>query len=190
VFGPSTDIHPTENLVGRATIPAHRVLRNAPGATKRVRLIVREPAHIAVLRGEGVDIDDLGRLKQATRFWDFSPACENAYREKIAAEEADKAKRSTRRTTYRQQAEKRGTTDAQKVEDYVEERESAWLETQGEKHLLKHGVSTDGAAGGGGDSLSADEDIENDANEQQFPDTGDINLYTNNYIQGGVGEHE
>jgi hypothetical protein len=157
----------------------------------RVRLIVREPAHIAVLRGEGVDIDDLGRLKETTRFWDFSPACENAYRKKIAAEEADKAKRSTRRTEYRQQAEKRGITDAQKVEDYVEERESAWLEKQGQKHRLKHGVSTDGAAGGGGGgSLSADEDIENDANEQQSPDTGDIKLYTNNYMWGGAGEHE
>jgi hypothetical protein len=60
-------------------------MRTRRGTATGLRLVVREAAHIALLRAEGVEIDDLGRLNDVAAFWDFSHGCELAYRNNIAA---------------------------------------------------------------------------------------------------------
>jgi hypothetical protein len=61
-----------------------------------------------------------------------------AERDKLAAAKykrnnPEKARQSARRSRFRAQAKKRGMTDPQDIEDYVKERESAWLEKNGQK---------------------------------------------------------
>jgi hypothetical protein len=77
-----TNITPSDNLKGRSSLPAHRVLRKVP---TRLRLKARDAAHVGLLQAEGANVDDAGNLTSLERFWDFSSACDNAYRDKVAA---------------------------------------------------------------------------------------------------------
>jgi hypothetical protein len=90
---PATDILFSENLLGRSTIPEHRVLRNPLARGKQKRLMVRDASHVVTLRAEGVRIDDVGRLQGMEAFWDFSESCEQSYRDKVVATEAAKYSR-------------------------------------------------------------------------------------------------
>jgi hypothetical protein len=73
------------NLAGRCTAPIHRVLMQDPGLKRGIRLIVRDPAHIALLLGEGVNLDARGVLQSLDRFWDFTPRCVLEYENRRAA---------------------------------------------------------------------------------------------------------
>jgi hypothetical protein len=77
-----TNITPSENLQGRSSLPAHRVLRKA---LTGLRLKARDTAHVGLLQAEGANVDDEGNLTSLETFWDFSSACDNAYRDKVAA---------------------------------------------------------------------------------------------------------
>jgi hypothetical protein len=74
----------TENLAGRATLPAHRVLKKVERSKNgsHCGYGVREDAQIAKLQSEGVSIDSKGRLTAKDAFWDFSPECEKRHLEK------------------------------------------------------------------------------------------------------------
>jgi hypothetical protein len=56
-----------------------------PGLKRGIRLIVRDPAHIALLLGEGVNLDARGVLQSLDRFWDFTPRCVLEYENRRAA---------------------------------------------------------------------------------------------------------
>jgi hypothetical protein len=88
---PVTNPGRPENLVGRSNTPTYRVLKNIakiPAATKGVMLMVRDPAHIPLLQGEGVKVDSIGRLESLEHFWDFSPECQQKYEDQLAAASA------------------------------------------------------------------------------------------------------
>jgi hypothetical protein len=77
-----TNITPSDNLQGRSSLPAHRVLRKVPTG---LRLKVRDAAHVGLLQAEGANVDDAGNLTSLEKFWDFSSACDNAYRDNVAS---------------------------------------------------------------------------------------------------------
>jgi hypothetical protein len=76
--------------VGRCTAPIHRVLMQDPEEKRGTRLIVRDPAHIALLLGEGVNVDARGVLRSLDRFWDLTPRCVLEYDNQRAAAAAAK----------------------------------------------------------------------------------------------------
>jgi hypothetical protein len=77
-----TNITPSDNLQGRSSLPAHRVLRKVPTG---LRLKARDAAHVGLLQAEGANVDDAGNLTSLEKFWDFSSACDNAYRDNVAS---------------------------------------------------------------------------------------------------------